>query len=1067
MFKRLDPAQTGLKFVNALPENAQLNVLEYAYYYNGGGVGIGDVNNDGRPDIYMTGNLVASRLFLNRGNMQFQEVTQAAGVVNRTPGWKTGVAMADVNGDGWLDIYVCRSGNLGNAERENELFINQGDGRFEEQAAAYGLNDPGYSTQASFFDYDRDGDLDMYLLNHALDELDSKVSLASLKSERHPYFGDKLYRNDNGRFTDVSAQAGIVGNPLGFGLSVTVGDVNEDGWPDIFVGNDFLEQDYLYINQKNGRFEDQLQDRFQHTSHFSMGSDLADINNDGLPDLMVLDMLPEDNVGQKILKGADNYDLHQKKVENGFFHQYMRNSLQLNLGNGRFAEIGQVAGVSNTDWSWSPLLADYDNDGLKDMFITNGYVRASTHLDFISYDYPAMVQQIQKSGGKIDNGKISKQMPTIRRPDYFFRNQGNASFANVSSDWGLRNAHYSNGAAYGDLDGDGDLDIVISHLKENCSLLENQSRQLGQGHYLRVELSGTQRIGTKVFVNQGKEKLYQELVPVRGFQSSVEPILHFGLGAATAVESVDIIWPDQKRQRIVAPAVDQILKVTYAPDADQRPAPVQEPIFRPLPKRNASFVHTEDAFIDFKRELLLPRMLSRMGPCLASADVDGNGLEDFFVGGGSGQSGRLFLQQDNGSFRNRTLGAQTEEQTDAVFFDADGDGDQDLYCVHGGYAFDAGSANYQDQLFLNDGKGNFRLQADALPQLHFNGSCVAAHDYDGDGDQDLFIGGDALPGKYPLPEGSALLQNDGGRFKEVSLGGQNVRVGLVRDVEWINVDQDKELELVVVGEWEAVQIFDVVGGTLQPKTQHGLEGIKGWWHTVYAADFDGDGDQDLVLGNRGLNDQVQASEARPAAVYAADFDNNGSIDPVLTHFLQGKEVPVATRDELIKQLPHLKRKFVRYESYANASIAQVFGPEELAKATKWTATNFNSCYAENLGDGRFQLRALPMAAQRSPVRSVQSLDVNQDGHLDMIIAGNDHGMRAESGRHDAGVGLLLLGDGQGNWEVSAPLESGLYLSGDVRDMQLTTTKSGQKRLIVVENNGPVSVWRINSQSPDM
>ncbi|MDX2248290.1 MAG: VCBS repeat-containing protein [Bacteroidia bacterium] len=1066
VFERVPSSFSGIKFQNSLPENDEMNILAYEYYYNGGGVAIGDVNGDQLPDIFFTANIVSNRLYLNRGNLQFEEVTKAAGIVSR-PGWKTGVAMADVNGDGALDIYICRSGNLDEAGRANELFINNGNGTFTEKAAEYGLADPGYSTQASFFDYDRDGDLDMYLLNHAV-KPDFNLTVAAVKSQRHPFFGDKLFRNDGNKFTDVSAAAGIKGNPIGFGLSVTIGDLNLDGWPDIFVANDYTEQDYLYINNGNATFTEKLSSAFAHTSHFSMGSDMGDINNDGLPDLMVLDMLPEDNYGQKILKGPDNYDRYQEQVSQGFYHQQMRNTLQVNLGNGHFSEIGQLAGLSNTDWSWSALMADFDNDGDKDIHITNGYYRASTHLDFVKYIYPEALTRAQQAGVALSDGTISQEMPQIYVSNYVFSNEGNFQFANRTREWGIEKPSFSNGAAYGDLDRDGDLDLVVNNIGEDAFIYRNLTRDRKEGHFLRIQFEGSEKnrrgTGAVVSLKTGEQIQSQQLIPVRGYQSSVEPVLHFGIPTTASSSELTVTWPDGKTQFLSEVPSDTLITLFYrdaVTPTTTKLSPDAGSFFSETTVPGLSFRHLEDSYVDFKREPLLPHMFSRMGPCLATGDVNQDGREDIFVGGAAGQAGKIFIQNPNGTFSSKELPGSEYEDTDACFLDIEGDGDADLYVGSGGSSFPEGDPRYQDRLYMNDGRGSFSLNKEAIPSFTVSTGCVRTADFDGDGDSDVFVGGRVIPGRYPYSPESFLLKNEGGKLRNVTtdFAPELSHTGMIADAAWADLNGDQKPDLILAGEWTPISIFINIGTRLENKTaDYGLNQSNGWWNRLVVEDLDGDGDSDIIAGNRGLNAQMKASIPQPASVVVKDFDGNGTVDPILCSYIQGKNYPVATRDELISQLPFLKGKFLRYETYARATLSDVFAPTELAGALELKAYTFSTSWFENTGEGKFVSHDLPVEAQFSPVFGLLFQDFNGDGKKDILAAGNFHPVRAESGRMDAGYGQLFRGDGKGNFETVPLAKSGFFAPGDIRSMKTVRVSGGKQIFVMGTNDGNLKIF---------
>jgi hypothetical protein len=1068
LFRLMKPEETGIQFQNTLPENDQFNILVYEYYYNGGGVAIGDVNNDGLADIFFSANLVSNRLYLNQGNLKFQEVTQATGIVSR-PGWKTGVTMVDINQDGFLDIYICRSGNVPDSMRANELFINLGNGKFSEKASEYGLDDRGYSTHAAFFDYDRDGDLDMYLLNHANNPDFNIGSVSAVKKQRHPLFGDKLYRNDNGKFKDVSAAAGIKGNPAGFGLSVSISDLNDDGWPDIFIANDYIEQDYLYLNNQDGTFTDQLENLLAHTSHFSMGSDIADINNDAKPDLMVLDMLPEDNYGQKILKGPDNYDRYQQQVDFGFYHQQMRNTLQLNMGNGRFSEIGQLAGISNTDWSWSALFADFDNDGKKDLHVTNGYVRASTHLDFIKYVYPQMREEAAKGNRKLVDGEVSKQIPTIQASNYIFKNNGNLTFSDQTKAWGLQRKSYSNGAAYGDLDNDGDLDLVVNNINGPAFIYQNQLESQSSNHYLRIRLIGEagnnqMAVGAKVMLEAGGTSQYQELQVSRGFQSSVEPILHFGLGNQVEVDKLTIYWPDGERQIIGNIPADKSIRIEKSGTETVPEMAENAPLFvevKNIPGLN--FQHKTSQLVDFKKEPLIPKMASRMGPSLVSGDINGDGRADIVIGGGENQPSYAFIQRAGGGFLSRKMPDNPAVQVNQVLLlDVEGDGDLDVYLASGGNQYDISHERYQDLILINDGSGRFRAGNPLPKETRINSGAVAAADMDGDGDLDLMVGEKVTPGNYPLSQGGILMRNDRGTFTNVTnawapeLG----TVGMVNDAVWKDLNQDQKPDLIIAGEWEPIRIFLNQGDrlTLQ-KEIPGLEKSHGWWNRILVEDIDGDGDLDLVGGNLGLNSQLRVSEKEPASILMNDFDQNGSLDPIISCYIQGKSYPIATRDELLSQLNFLKKRYQTYDSYARATTADLFSEEELQNASRKYVYTFASSWFENTGNLQFEAHQLPIEAQFAPVNAILFEDFDGDGAKDLLLSGNFFPFRSETGRFDAGTGIFLKGNGRGDFTPLISPKTGFYAAGDVRDMCFLSDYDSAGLVVVGRNDQSLQYFK--------
>jgi hypothetical protein len=1079
LFTRLPASETGVAFTNDLDEGPDVNVLSYEYLYNGGGVAAGDVNGDGRPDLYFTSNQKANALYLNQGDFQFREVTEAAGVADRG-GWTTGVTMADVNGDGRLDLYVCRSGWMAADERRNRLYVNQGVGddgvpQFEERAAAYGLDDPAQSTHATFFDYDRDGDLDLYLLNHPVQRYLGRAQLDRARKTSDPMAGDKLYRNDGNTFVEVTGEAGIESSALGYGLSVTVSDVNRDGWPDLYVANDYMADDYLYVNQGDGTFENRIRAWLDHTSYSSMGSDVADVTNDGRPDIFTLDMLAEGQRRQKLLKGPEDYQFYRDLRSRGYYYQYMRNMLHRNNGAPgassparTFSEIGQLAGVSNTDWSWAALLADFDLDGRKDLYVTNGYRRDYTNLDFLNSVLFESIGYLKYSNAEnpesvdVDLLGLTQQMPSTPIPNYAFRNDGDLTFENVSSEWGVDQAGFSTGAAYVDLNDDGALDLVVNNINQEAFVYRNNARRRTDHHALSVELRGAEGnrfgVGAKVEVTTpGGRTFYQEMIPARGFQSSVEPALHFGLGTADTV-SVTVTWPDQTRETRAGVAADQTLTLDQADARSSAPdpAPAPDPLLANVTDdRGLAFTHRENNYVDYERQPLLPHMLSRTGPALAQADVTGDGRPDLFVGGARGQAAALFVQRPDGSFEEASPSVfdahRGYEDTDAVFFDADGDGDQDLYVVSGGKAA-RGASGYQDRVYRNDGSGQFTYAADALPAIESSGGAVAAHDYDGDGQTDLFVGGRVWPGEYPLSPRSYLLKNTGGQFEDVTaqIAPLLFKPGMVTDALWRDLNADGTAELVLAGEWMPIRAFRMGGVLFEEVTgEMGLEGTSGWWSSLAAADLTGDGQPELVAGNRGLNGQVQTRPDAPAAIYAADFARDGGVDPIMTHHLDGKEYPVYWHDTLVEAIPPFEKRFDSYEDYATSTIGDIFTEREKEAATRFTASTFETSVFYN-EDGTFERRALPMAAQFAPVHGLVVHDVNGDDRPDLLLAGNDFTVRPQWGRADAEKGTVLLNRGDRRFEALRSGESGFYAPKDVRS--LLRVGEGPGSVIVVGNN---------------
>src|SRR3989441_467285 len=1066
LFTLLPSSYTGVRFENRLTDTRELNVFTYRNYYNGGGVALGDLTGDGLPEIVLTSNLGGTRLYLNEGKFRFRDVTEEAGLHSK--GWTTGVTLADVNGDGRLDIYVCHAGNVDARSRANELYINQGLNAngvptFVEQAAAYGIADTGYSTQAVFFDYDRDGDLDLLVINNSPRPV-SSMPLENTRGLRDPLGGDRLYRNDGGHFVDVSAAAGIYGSEIGLGLGVVVSDVNRDGWPDIYVANDFFERDYLYINKGDGTFAERLEQEMPYISLSSMGLDIADVNNDGWPDIYVADMLPEDEHRLKTTSAFESWDRLQTESRMGFYYQFTRNMLHLNNGNGTFSDIGQMAGVARTDWSWSPLIADLDLDGYKDIYVTNGLAKDVTSQDYIAFlaNRETMVQAT--SGGRVDFRRLVDAMSSTKLPNYAFRNRGDLTFSNESAAWGLDTLSFSSGAAYGDLDGDGALDLVVNNVNQEAFVYRNNARTLTPNRFLQVRLEGAGAnrfaIGAKVTLWSGTQQFFQELEPTRGFQSSVDYVLTFGVGQRDTLDSVKVEWPDREGRvsLLTKVATNQRLTIRQAGALAPR-APSPKPLTPlvtdvtdrvPLP-----YVHRENEFADFDREPLIPKLLSTEGPMLAVADVNGDGLDDMFIGGAKGQAGKLLIQQPDGRFvstNERLLDADAgAEDIGAVFFDADGDGHPDLYVVSGGSEFSEMAPALQDRLYLNDRRGTFRKAVGSLPDEDVSGSRVAAADYDGDGDVDLFVGGRVVPWHYGVDPRSMLLQNDGhGHFTDVTkrLAPELEHVGMVTDAIWRDVDGDGRPDLIVVGEWMPITVFhNAGGGNLVRVKTPGLEQSEGWWNRIVAGDFTGHGRVDFIVGNLGLNTRFQASEAEPMTMYVKDFDGSGVSKQILSVYNYRATYPIALRDELIKALPYLKARFPRYADYAGKTVTDIFSPAELAGATLKQAHTFATALARNNGDGSFTLVPLPRESQIAPVYGILARDVDGDGKTDLLLAGNFDGVQPEIGRMSASYGLVLRGDGKGNFTPLRAVESGFFVPGQARDIARIRTRDGPRYVV--------------------
>lgn len=1075
LFTLLNAENTNITFINEVRETDVLNIISYEYMYNGAGVAAGDFNNDGLLDLYFSGNQVPGKLYINSGNWTFSDITEKANVAGRT-GWRTGVALADVNGDDKLDIYLCYSGPGTDAGRANQLFINNGGDvpTFTDKAQEFGLDAPGtYSTQASFFDFDRDGDLDMFLLNHAKITYSPFYNTRKLRNKRHPQYGNRLYRNDGGKFTDVSADAGIHGSGINFGLGVSVSDVNNDGWPDIYVTNDYEEQDYFYLNNHDGTFRECLKEGFRHIARFGMGSDIADYNNDGLPDVFVADMLPEDNYRSKLLKGPDEYDKYMLLRDSGYHHQNMRNMLQVNIGNNssgipQFSEVGQLAGVSATDWSWCPIFTDLDNDGWKDLFITNGYLRDYTNMDFLKYTFEDYKKKSTKNDGHYDTLSLIEQMPSTPLMNYSFRNKGNLQFENVSLEWGIDEKAISNGAVAADLDNDGDQDLIVSNINSPVHVYRNDSRH--DHHFIKVELKGegknTDAVGARVYVRTNSLRQVQENFPTRGFQSSTLQPLTFGLGAEEAKE-VLVQWPDRTFSKLTNPGTDTLISMVYGSHQfDSVPAMPSKTFLFVEAARQPEYVHRENEYVDYKDQYLLPYQLSSNGPCLAVADINHDGFDDFYIGGAAGQSGELFVT--SGLNLKKVMSAPWvddagTEDTGSTFLDADGDGDLDLYVVSGGSEFNHENVGMlQDRLYINQ-NGVFKKAQKALPVDKSNGSCVVAADYDKDGDVDLFVGGRVLSGYFPLPAYSMLLRNDshGGevKFKDVTPS-QIKKIGMINAAVWTDLNGDSWPELVLAGDFTPVMTCANDKGQLgQP--QELVSGSSGLWSSLYATDIDRDGDTDLLAGNAGLNTAFKASAAEPIEIHYHDFNEDGRIDPILTWYVQGKRTVYPSRDEMLDQLPHLRKTYVHYADYAKAGLEEILNKDQIQKSKVISAATLESSVFLNKGKGIFSRAALPVEAQFSRINAFIAGDFDKDGSQDILLAGNFFPYRVQMGRNDAGSGLLLQNPTEGTFKARSWRETGFYADGDVRSMA-TLVLPGGSYVLLGRNNDTVKFFKINS-----
>ena len=1091
LFTLIPPGSTGVTFRNDIIETQTMFLYIYEYLYVGAGVSTGDINNDGLPDIYFTSTLGSNKLYLNLGGFKFQDITESAGVAGGE-GIKTGTNMIDINNDGYLDILICKSGYKDPNLRKKILYVNNKNNTFTNRAAEYGLDDASYSMQSYFFDYDKDGDKDVYFLNHPIDFSKSMIIPATVVNGKQVYVADtntvyvsgRLFENRGSKFTDVTKKAGLICHA--FGLSASIADINGDGWPDMYVANDFNKPDFLYINNRNGTFTDKLTTYINHISFSSMGSEISDLNNDGHEDILVMDMAVEEPVRQKQLFAVNqNYDKFQLLLKYGLYYQYPRNSFQLNNGNGTFSEIANYAGIAETDWSWSVLAADFDNNGWKDIYITNGLKRDMTDWDYKVFILDSIINSMNR-GKAVDLNTWLKSMPEVPVKNYFYRNTGTLKFENTTDTWSDAPPSFSNGSAYADLDKDGDLDLVVNNIDAPAFILKNNARENApENHYVRFRFLKNNNSFEEVYgavvklTNAAGQIQLQHYDPQRGFLSSSEHALHFGTGNEAVISKVEIVFPSSKKIMLQNVPADQLLTI-YESDAKTMGAAIAATSkykFTDVSKTGKlTYTQKENDFIDFKREPLIPYKCSRKGPYYSKADVNGDGREDLFIGGAAGSEGKLMLQNANGSFTEKKLTVFTTdknyEDMGALFFDADGDGDMDLYVVSGGAEFKAGDGLYQDRLYTNDGKGNFTKSLKALPTEGFNGSSVTALDFDNDGDLDLFVGGHVIPGTFPKPDRSMLLQNNKGIFTDVTnqYATALMKPGIVNQAVWADVDGDSKNELAISGEWMALEIYSYENGQFVKKqnsvrivlpskkdTLISMDAFSGWWYNMKAEDLDNDGRMDFVMGNRGLNSTIKGNINEPCTIYAKDFDNNGSYDAVLGYYNHGKCYPLYSRDQLIDQIPSMRKKFVRYHHYSGKTLDGIFTEAEKKDMDVYKTNFFESGVLMNEGNGVFRFIPFPDKAQFSTINDMVIDDIDNDGIKDILICGNSNDPAVMTGVYDAMSALLLRGTGQGNFAAVSPTENGLKVGGESRKMVYLKDK-GKTTLIFLKNSDAAQVF---------